>query len=144
MTTHDTQTPEKLETLRTVAHAATGDPERYPCRERWSRYHHALQAAYEDGHLVVRPDAEPLASTPVGAQIGPDAGVNATAVSVKPLVDALTRIQHLARMVAHDLQGRVEGGKVAAVLQCAEVAGDALSALSPTQPDTVSQQEDGK
>lgn len=61
--TPDTQTPEtlaeKLETLRTVAHAATGDPERYPCRERWSRYHHALQAAYEDGHLVVRPDAEP-------------------------------------------------------------------------------------
>lgn len=56
---------------------------------------------------------------------------SAPSVSVKPLVDALTRIQHLARMVAHDLQGRVEGGKVAAVLQCAEVAGDALASLSP-------------
>lgn len=43
-----------------------------------------------------------------------------------PLRDALERIDQLARLVAHDLQGRVEGGKVAAVLQCADMARTAM------------------
>lgn len=45
---------------------------------------------------------------------------------IKVLEAALTRIEDLASLVAHDLTGRVEGGKVAAVYQCAEVARDAL------------------
>ena len=45
-----------------------------------------------------------------------------------PLRAALERIDQLARLVAHDLQGRVEAGKVAAVLQCADVARAALAA----------------
>lgn len=43
-----------------------------------------------------------------------------------PLRDALERIDQLARLVAHDLQCRVEAGKVAAVLQCANVARAAM------------------
>ena len=39
---------------------------------------------------------------------------------------ALERIDQLARLVAHDLQGRVEGSKVAAVLQCADMARTAM------------------
>lgn len=39
-----------------------------------------------------------------------------------PLRETLERIDQLARLVAHDLQGRVEAGNVAAVLQCANVA----------------------
>lgn len=46
-----------------------------------------------------------------------------------PLRAALERIDQLARLVAHDLQGRVEAGKVAAVLQCANVARAALAAM---------------
>lgn len=46
----------------------------------------------------------------------------------KVLEAALTRIENLAGLVAHDLTGRVEGGKVAAVYQCAEVARAALDA----------------
>lgn len=42
---------------------------------------------------------------------------------------ALKRIDELARLVAHDLQGRVEGGKVMGVLQCADVARAALAAM---------------
>lgn len=44
------------------------------------------------------------------------------AEEIKRLRGALERIDQLARLVAHDLQGRVEGGKVAAVLQCADIA----------------------
>lgn len=45
---------------------------------------------------------------------------------IEALEGALTRIENLASLVAHDLTGRVEGGKVAAVYQCAEVARAAL------------------
>lgn len=130
MTTHDTQTPEKLETLRTVAHAATGDPERYPCRERWSRYHHALQAAYEDGHLVVKSDAEPLSSSPVDAQISPDAGINTTAVSVKPLVDALLR--------QHEIFMRSKGRNPIDYTSKWRQAADTLASLPPTPTEEAS------
>ena len=46
-----------------------------------------------------------------------------------PLRAALERIDQLARLVAHDLQGRVEAGKVAAVLQCADMARTAMDTL---------------
>ena len=51
-----------------------------------------------------------------------------------PLRAALERIDQLARLVAHDLQGRVEAGKVAAVLQCADVARAALAAAPQPAP----------
>ena len=51
-----------------------------------------------------------------------------------PLRAALERIDQLARLVAHDLQGRVEAGKVAAVLQCANVARAALAAAPQPAP----------
>lgn len=56
-----------------------------------------------------------------------------------PLREALERIDQLARLVAHDLQGRVEAGKVAAVLQCANVARAALAAAP--QPATAAADE---
>ena len=46
-----------------------------------------------------------------------------------PLRAVLERIDQLARLVAHDLQGRVEAGKVAAVLQCADMARTAMDTL---------------
>lgn len=51
-----------------------------------------------------------------------------------PLREALERIDQLARLVAHDLQGRVEGGKVAAILRCADVARTALAAAPQPAP----------
>ena len=51
-----------------------------------------------------------------------------------PLRKALERIDQLARLVAHDLQGRVEAGKVAAVLQCANVARATLAASPQPAP----------
>ena len=45
---------------------------------------------------------------------------------VERLEKALDRIEHLAGLVAHDLSGRVEAGKVAAVQQCSDVARAAL------------------
>lgn len=53
--------------------------------------------------------------------------ITALAERNRALEGALTRIENLASLVAHDLTGRVEGGKVAAVYQCAEVARAALS-----------------
>jgi len=43
------------------------------------------------------------------------------------LREALTGIRRLARLVANDLQGRVESGKVAAVQNCADIADAALT-----------------
>ena len=47
------------------------------------------------------------------------------------LRDALTGIRRLARLVANDLQGRVESGKVAAVQNCADIADAALNKENP-------------
>jgi hypothetical protein len=44
----------------------------------------------------------------------------------RTMEETLARIKELAGLVAHDLQGRVESGKVAAVQQCAELARRAL------------------
>jgi hypothetical protein len=43
------------------------------------------------------------------------------------LREALERIERLAGLVAHDLVGRVEGGKVEAVQQCSNIARAALA-----------------
>jgi len=44
------------------------------------------------------------------------------ALALAEAMEALRRIEELAGLVAHDLTGRVEGGKVAAVQQCADRA----------------------
>jgi hypothetical protein len=49
----------------------------------------------------------------------------------KALEAALVRIERLAGLVAHDLTGRVEAGKVAAVQQCSDVARAALAIPAP-------------
>lgn len=55
------------------------------------------------------------------------ATLRALSAENKRLRASLVRIRTLAGMVAHDLVGRVEGGKVAAVQQCADVARAALN-----------------
>ena len=59
-----------------------------------------------------------------------------------PLRESLERIDQLARLVAHDLQGRVEAGKVAAVLQCADVARAALAAAPQPAPAQAADERD--
>lgn len=53
---------------------------------------------------------------------GTSARAQTLAAQVEKLRGALARIRRLARLVAHDLQGRVEAGKVAAVQNCADIA----------------------
>ena len=90
--------------------------------------------------LAVRLDATPLYEGHGDESVVPELAANAlralaaerkradaAEAQIEWMRAALERIATLAGMVARDLTGRVEAGKVAAVKQCADVARAALA-----------------